>query len=190
LADALAAELADLEVIRASIDGFHRPKAYRYRLGVDSPEGCYRDSFDYAALRRELLDPLGPAGTRLYRTTVFDFRTDTPRLEPEPPRRAADDAVLLFDGVFLLRQELRETWDLMVFVRVSADESLRRALARDLPLFGSAAEVERRYRSRYLPGQRLYLEDSCPLDHADFVVDNDDPDRPRLSGPRLGDSPR
>jgi uridine kinase len=182
LADELAAVLRarGREVIRASVDGFHRPRADRYRLGADSPEGYYRDSFDHEALRAELLDPLGPEGNREYRTAVFDFRTDSPRTEART--RAAADAVLLFDGVFLLRPELRDAWDLRVFVRVEPEESLRRALARDVELFGSRQEVELRYRMRYLPGQQLYLEDARPLDGADLVVVNDDPEAPRLSG--------
>jgi uridine kinase len=175
-------------VIRASNDGFHRPRSERYRLGPDSPEGYYRDSFDVEALRRELLDPLGPGGSRVHRTAVFDFRTDSP--VEAPRRRAAEDAVLLFDGVFLLRPELHDCWELRIFVRVRPEESLRRALVRDRELLGSADDVERRYRTRYLPGQRLYLAEARPLDHADIVVDNDDPLQPRLSEPRPGDSPR
>lgn len=45
-------------VIRASVDGFHNSRAVRYMRGPDSPEGYFLDSFDYAALKRELLDPL------------------------------------------------------------------------------------------------------------------------------------
>ena len=37
LADAL--EAAGIAVIRASVDGFHHPRAVRYRLGRESPEG-------------------------------------------------------------------------------------------------------------------------------------------------------
>jgi uridine kinase len=51
-------------VIRASVDGFHHPREIRYRLGRDSPEGFYRDSYDLDALQRELLDPLSPGGSR------------------------------------------------------------------------------------------------------------------------------
>ncbi|HEX9419266.1 MAG TPA: hypothetical protein VGA81_09425, partial [Methylomirabilota bacterium] len=47
-------------LIRAGVDWFHHPKPVRYRRGRYSPEGHYRDSYDYAALRRLLLDPLGP----------------------------------------------------------------------------------------------------------------------------------
>jgi uridine kinase len=180
----LADELATLvvargwPVIRASIDGFHRPREERYRLGPDSPEGYYRDSFDYDALRRELLDPLGPGGDRNHRTAVFDFEADRP--VEMAGKHADSDAVLLFEGVFLLRPELDGVWDLTVFVEVSFDEALRRARQRDQRLFGSAPDVEDRYLTRYLPGQRLYLRECRPERRADYVLANDHPDRPQL----------
>jgi len=111
LADELALAIGGRKVIRASVDGFHRPRAERYRLGADSPEGYYRDSFDLEALRRELLDSLGRGGSRLYRTAVFDFRTDSPR--DQGRQRATYDAVLIVDGVFLLRPELRDAWGVL-----------------------------------------------------------------------------
>ena len=97
LADELAAALRGRQrvVIRASIDGFHRPHAERYRLGQDSPQGDYNDSFDYQALRRELLDPLGPNGSRRYRVAVFDYRSDNAQSDAQAV--APDDAILLFD---------------------------------------------------------------------------------------------
>lgn len=78
----LANELGDLlsargrHVIRATIDEFMYPKAMRYRRGVDSPEGCYHDSLDFDALHGALLDPLGPGGSRTYRTATYDRDTD------------------------------------------------------------------------------------------------------------------
>jgi uridine kinase len=60
--------------------------------------------------------------------------------------------VLAFDGVLLLREQLRSMWTLSVYLRVSPEETLRRAKVRDLDLFGSHDEIERRYRRRYLPG--------------------------------------
>ena len=189
LADELAPALRvrGRTVIRASIDGFHRPRAERHRR-EDSAQGYYEDSFDHAALRQELLDPLGPGGTRRYRRAVFDFRLDAPQAAPS--MIAPEDAVLIFDGVFLLRPELIESWDLTVVVAVSFDETLRRALDRDVALFGSREEVERRYRSRYIPGQRLYLAAAHPHEAADLIVYNDDPARPLLQGRAGSSEPR
>jgi uridine kinase len=190
LADELASLLSSggRAVVRASIDGFHRPRAERYRRGADSPEGYVQDSFDLDALRAVLLDPLGPGGSRRYRTAVFDHQADAP--SPETTAVAADDAVLLVDGVFLLRRELVASWDLRILVSISPEETLRRAMARDVPLLGSRAEVERRYRARYLPGQRLYAAAALPARAADAIVWNEDPARPWLSVPAAEPSGR
>ena len=179
LADELAVVLRarGIEVIRASIDGFHLPRARRYRRGQYSAEGCYFDTFDYDALRRVLLDPLGPHGDRRIRRAVFDHRTDTALSQPAVT--APEHAVLLFDGVFLLRPELVDQWDMRIFVSVAFEEALGRARSRDQALFGSVAEVERRYRERYIPAQQLYLAAANPTQHADIIVYNDEPQRPR-----------
>jgi uridine kinase len=180
LADELAQHpaFAGRDVIRASIDGFHFPRAHRQRTGSLSPEGYYFDSFDTAAICEKLLKPLGAGGNRTYVPRVFDYRTDQP--VSEPPRRAQPDSVLLFDGVFLLRPELNELWDLRVFVQADFDVTVRRAERRDLPLFGDIEVVRERYRRRYIPGQRLYLSACQPRELADVVVDNNEPARPRL----------
>lgn len=116
---ALRLERRGRRVIRASMDGFHRPRVERYRLGEDSPEGYYFDSFDYGALRDILLVPLGPQGSLRYRRAVFDFRSDSP--VDEPSTEAPPDALLLFDGVFLSRPELDGYWDFRIFVDVYFD---------------------------------------------------------------------
>jgi uridine kinase len=163
-------------VIRASVDGFHNPARVRHARGATSPEGYYRDSFNCRALVESLLAPLGPGGSRRYRTAVFDYRTDS---EVSTPRRAAEEnAVLLFDGVFLLRTELAGYWDFTVFVDASFETTLARAVRRDAALFGDAEEVRRRYERRYIPGQRLYFTECLPRERADVVVNNDDPQNP------------
>lgn len=180
LADSLAStlEARGRPVVRVGIDGFQRPRAERYRRGPLSPLGYFMDAFDYAALRAAVLDPLGPGGDGRYRAAVFDYRSDTPLAEPA--RQAPLGAVLVVDGVFLLRDELRDAWDLSVHLDVTPDESLRRALDRDLPLFGSADVIEERYRRRYLPAQELYRRTARPLEAATVVIDNEDPDHPVL----------
>jgi len=184
LADELADSLAGLgrTVIRASIDGFHRPRHQRYERGITSPEGYLDDSFDYEAVRSCLLVPLGPGGSRRYRTAVFDFRTES---AVDAQTRTADpNAVLLFDGVFILREEMRGFWEFSIFVDAGFEVTLARALERDLPLFGSERAVRERYKSRYIPGERLYLERCRPREYADAVVFNDDPSNPGLEWKR------
>jgi uridine kinase len=179
LGDELAGLLAGKRpVIRAGIDGFHNPRAYRLRRGADSPEGYFLDSFDYEALRTLLLDPLGPGGSRRYRRRVFDYRLDEKVEAPE--EEASPDAVLLFDGVFLLRPELVPLWDFSIFVHADFYEIVRRAEARDRELMGGADAVRERYRARYIPGQELYFSSSAPQEVADVVIDNTDVGKPSL----------
>lgn len=180
----LAAEIAaafkieQRPVIRASIDGFHRPRKHRYVRGELSPQGYYYDSFDNEAVKQHILIPLGPGGTGEYQTTVFDFRKDSPLISP--PAHAPEDAILLLDGVFLLRPELRDYWDLCIFVHIDFEVAIQRALSRDLPLFGSKKSIIHRYETRYIPGQRIYLKQAQPRRFADIVIDNNDPQNPTI----------
>lgn len=178
LADELAPVIEQLgrPVIRASLDGFHNPAAVRRRRGASSPEGYYRDSFNHEALIGDLLGPLGPGGSQLFHRVVFDFRSD--QSVESAPERAPAAAILVLDGVFLLRPELRAHFEFSVFLRAAFEVTLARAEKRDLELFGSVEEVQRRYRERYVPGQRLYLAEAEPERWASTVVDNNDPLRP------------
>lgn len=183
LADQLAPmiEQRGRPAIRASIDGFHRPRSQRYQQGPDSPAGYYEDSFEYAALQSRLLYPLGPRGSRRYRRAVFDVRNDIPLAAEE--EEAPPDAVLLFDGVFLLRPELYALWDYRIFVRVDFEVALQRAMIRDRELFGSSEAVRERYLQRYIPGQQLYFQAVNPQKLADVVVENNDPIQQQLVFP-------
>ncbi len=174
LGDALRAQ--GRYVIRAWIESFLFPRAQRYRRGELSAEGNYHDSFDYDPLRRVLLDPLGPDGGRGFRRAVYDKQTDS--AVSEPIRYAPVDAVLIFEGVFLMRPELIDQWDLRIFVSATFEETLARARTRDVALYGTAVNVERRFRGRYRPSQQLYSETVRPTDHADIIVHNDDPQQP------------
>ena len=83
--------------------------------------------------------------------------------------------MLLFDGVFLLREELFDRWDLRIFVSATFEKTLDRCRIRDQRRLISADEVEQRYRSRYIPSQQFYFETVRPAEHANIIVYNDDP---------------
>lgn len=173
---AMSIEVTGRRVIRASVDGFHRPRRERLARYGDSAEAFYRDSFDYELLRSQLLSPLGPEGSRKYRVAVFDHRSDEPSLAPELMAACRD--ILLVDGIFLLRPELVRYWEYRVFVKVDWRETVDRAVRRDPPLFGSAEKVRRRYEDKYIPGQKLYFAEARPESIADALVTNDDPELP------------
>jgi len=177
LADELAAVLRarGRDVVRATIDDFLFPRAQRYPRGEYSAEGCYFDTHDYDALNRVLLDPLGPGGDRRFRPSVYDRTTDAV-LSP-PVTTAPAGAVLIFDGVFLMRPELIDRWELRVLVSTTLEKTVGRAVIREGQV-SSRADVERRWRERYIPAQQLYFTTVRPADLVDVVVHNDDPRHP------------
>jgi uridine kinase len=74
---------------------------------------------------------------------------------------------LVADGVFLQRPELADLWDLRIWLDISFEAALERAIVRDAGRFD---DVRGRYERRYFPGQRLYLAEVDPRSRADIVV--------------------
>jgi len=121
--DALADVLREdgSSVFRASADDFHRPRAERYARGRASAEGHYRDSYDNDALLERLLRPFR-AGAGFV-TAVHDLEED--RAVEVAADVAPADAVLVVDGLFLLRPELRDVWNWSVWLDVPLDRRIR-----------------------------------------------------------------
>lgn len=160
------------DVIRASVDGFHHPKEARYRLGRGSPKGFYGDSYDYEAFKEVLLEPLSPGGSGRYRTAVHDVETEEAVFVPEQEVEAG--AILLLDGIFLHRPELREYWDVSVWLEVPFSASVPRMAERD----SNSPDLDAPEHRRYVEGQKLYLNESTPQRHATFVINNSDLNAP------------
>ena len=181
-ADGLAEVFAETgdAVFRAGIDGFHRPRSERYLRGRHSPEGFYRDSFDYATFRRVLIDPFRDgaqtAGTTGFQLAAFDVVRDAP-VESQWVT-APLDAVLVVDGIFLHRPELRDLWDWSIWLDVPVDMTFARMALRD----GSDPDPEAPSNARYRRGQELYLSEARPREAASVIVDNADLAHPRIGG--------
>ena len=84
-------------------------------------------------------------------------------------REAVEDAgrPLVADGVFLQRPELDDLWDVRIWLDISFDRALDRALVRDAAM----PDLRRRYEQRYFPGQRLYIDEVDPRSRAEIVVE-------------------
>ncbi|GID96319.1 uridine kinase [Amorphoplanes digitatis] len=175
-ADELAAAARSLgrTVVRVSLDDFHNPRAVRYRLGRESPEGFWRDSYDYRRFRDDVLEPFAPGGSRRYRPTAHDLATDAV-LDP-PPRTAPPGAVLVVDGLFLHREEVVNDWDLTVFLDVPFAVTARRMAVRD----GTDPDPEHPGMRRYVQAQRIYFAACSPQRRAGILIDNQNFDAPRI----------
>lgn len=173
-ADELAAVLAILQpTARISIDGFHKRRLDRYRLGKHSPRGFWEDSYDYEAFDRLVVAPLRGDG-RTYVGASHDLETD--ELLDGPQLTLPSSSVVLVDGIFLHRPELRAIWDFSVFLDVDFSVSVSRMAKRD----GSDSDPADASNRRYVDGQRLYLDQCAPWTLAAVTIDNNDLLAPRI----------
>ena len=158
LAEELAQELTSRgrPAVRISLDQFERPMSERYARGELSPEGYYLDAFDLDAFRAHVLS------------------IDAPR-----------NAVVLCDGVFLHRPELTDLWDASVFVDADLQVAANRGAERNLGVWtDDLALTHERYRVRYRPAQRSYIDEHRPHERATFVLRNTQLDDVELTRPR------
>jgi uridine kinase len=155
-------------VVRASVDSFHNRREVRYRLGKDSPEGFFQDSYNYDLLCSSLLDPLNRKGSKLVRLKAFDHVTDS-EVQCEQ-QEVLPSTILLFDGIFLHRPELTKYWHYSIFLDVPFSISIPRGAQRG----DGSPDPEAESNNRYVVGQRIYLETCNPIAKASIVLNNSD----------------
>lgn len=157
LADALTAQGAT--VFCARIDDFFRPRADREREGWFDGVAHYREAYDYSLLRRVLVDPFHTGGSTGFVLTGFDEVRDQPVFQPKW-MSAGPDAILIVEGVFLLRPELSGMWNYSIWLSTPATES-------DEP-----------EKARNIAADESYLAKVSPGEIATAIVDNQDPQAP------------
>ena len=86
--------------------------------------------FNYPGLIADILEPLTQNGDRKIRRSTLDIAFETNSyFEIE---EVDEDAIVLFDGVFLFRPELINFWDIKIFIDINFDVAIDRVLNRDI----------------------------------------------------------
>ncbi|MCM0678050.1 uridine kinase, partial [Micromonospora phytophila] len=140
---------------------FLRPASLRFEHGRDNPDAYYEGWVDEAGLRREALDPAGPAGSGRVLPSLWDARADRAsraRYVELPP-----GGVLLVSGALLLGGGL--PFDVTVHLELSPAALARRT------------DPEQGWT---LPAFARYADEVAPASFADVVVRVDDPRHPAL----------
>jgi uridine kinase len=146
-----------------SLDDFHNPKAIRY-AGENQAENYFHRSFDIETIIQKLLNPLRDKGKQSVTLKLLDLQTD----KREITRKYSfnRNTIVLFEGVFLFRQELAPYIDYKIFLDIPLELCKERAKARD------PETSINKYDTKYLPAQRKYLREYPPREVADMVIDN------------------
>ena len=153
LARALA-EAGDQTTV-ISGDDFYRPASDEERRSWSAAEGS-RKYFDWERLELEVLGPLSRTGRCRYQR--YDWTTGN----LIAPVQLPNAHVVLIEGVYTFRPELRRYYDFSIMVSTPQAERLRRWKQR-----GDSDEQI----SRWHASEELYFESTHPEEAAEMVID-------------------
>jgi uridine kinase len=92
---------------------------------------------------------------------------------------AAAHEIVLVEGVFVLRVPVLAA-AFAIYLDVDLERARERVFHRDVARGRTPEDVRHRMTARYYPAQARYLAEHHPRHRADVLVDNNDPERPRL----------
>jgi uridine kinase len=167
----LFAKALDARSLRAALvhlDDWHTAPEVRFSV-VDPGEHFYRNAYRFKELFDLLVDPL-----RVQRVLSLSV---TLRKLPDnrefPYTYHFDDIdVLILDGLFLLKPELRCHYDYAIWIECSFETALARAVLRNQEGL-SPEEIEADYRRIYFPAQEVHMRRDAPRANADLVLISD-----------------
>ena len=157
-AEKLSQQFAALRVAVASVhnDDFYFESGIRSRLPVHlKPVG---GDFDWIRLRDQVLVPLRSGKTAHY--TRYDWASD--RLAEN--HEVQPQGIILVEGVYSTRAELRELYDFRIWVECPRELRLSRGLARD----GEAGRS--RWVDDWMPAEDRYVDEHRPQAFADAII--------------------
>lgn len=170
----LSARGEDVQLVH--VDDFHHQRAHRYGGDLAEHRKYLDQSIDFQALVDSVLSPILHQGELQRTLRHLDIASDQYTVERH--YRVSERTVVLVEGVFLLREDIRPFVDLMIFLHASSEQLVRRGMVRDAELLGD--DAERRFREKYLPAQAELFSRVPPHEHADIVIDNTDWNTPRV----------
>jgi uridine kinase len=162
--------LAELGINAAivSVDHWHNPPEKRF--SANNPgESFYRNAFRFDELCQVLIKPLRKL--RELQVTIGLTRMPENKLFRHTYDFRGVDVVIV-EGIFLLKRELRGYFDMTLWVECSYQTALARALQRNQEA-QSGAELLRDYQQIYFAAQEIHREKDAPREHADVVIEND-----------------
>lgn len=156
LARRLAALIRDSAIVE--FDDFYRLSDGRRRRREASDTEIGGD-FDWRRVRDQVLQPLAADGSARYQRYDWDRDELAEWHEIEP------GGIVIVEGNYATRPELRDIYDLTIWVEAPHDLRLERGLERD------GQESRERWLDEWMPEEDRYIAVTQPVEHADLVVD-------------------
>lgn len=161
-----------------SLDDFCKPKVQRYNADKDKGLQVYYYNFEEEQFEEHILKTTHYGHTLDYYFTALHAPSDTYSI---PKSYYLKSGVLLIEGIHLFKANFQQYFDLKIFLEISPQIQLARALQRDITLGNSIEDIRYKYTQRYQPSYTYYLQHDQPLSCVDLIINNDDPQNPSIS---------
>jgi uridine kinase len=154
LADRLHERLPHIVIIRN--DDFYQPMEEAVGA-ILNPEQGYEQYFDWRRLEQQVLIPLSIGQSAQYR------RYDWLKGEVTEAIETVDaTSIVVVEGVYVTRPELRKYFDLRIWVETDAQQRWQRQVAR--------GENSQEWIERWAAAERFYVENHRPHELAHVIV--------------------
>ncbi len=151
-----------------NVDGWLNLPPVRFSPS-DPAEHFYRHAIRFTELFAQLVLPLRD---RRSLALDMDYAEETAAAYRRERYEFHDLDVIVLEGIYLLKRELRRHYDLSIWIECSFETALERAIARGQE--GLSAEATRHaYRTIYFPAQAIHFARDAPQRAATLVVCND-----------------
>ncbi len=158
-----------------SIDDFHNPKDIRGK-GENPVDAYYENAFDTERLIEEILEPIRNNQEVHKVLEILNLKTDIYDLKKEYHVNRND--IVIMEGVLLYKEPLDRYIDYKIYLNINFDTMMKRARERDEERFDE--NVVKRYKEKYIPIQKKYIEEDNPKLKSDMIIDNNDFDKPEI----------
>lgn len=148
------------------IDDFIHPRAVRYNDSYNEWECYYNLQWRYDYLMNEVVNPIKKGADFNAKVELYDKDNDTYFLNET---NVPVGSIVIIEGVFLQRQELRGAFDYMIYIDIPEEIRLNRVLERD-GYIGDKEQIKAKYDNRYFPAEHHYIEMYSPSEKADYII--------------------
>lgn len=150
------------------IDDFINKREIRYDDSKEQWYCYYNIQWRYDYLIKEILEPIKRGEEIKKGIELYDKENDEYTAKQI---HIPKGEILILEGVFLQRKELKDYLDFTIYLDVEKEVRLKRVLKRD-GYIGDAEEIKCKYEKRYFPAEDRYLMEYNPIGNADLVLKN------------------
>lgn len=170
----LAAELklqlakSGMHVAKLSVDDWLHPFSAG-QIQIGDAFDFYKKGFRYTELFQQLILPL--KNKQSVRLQSFKTHLISGRGYPYT-WHFVNTNIILLEGIFLFRKNLRDYFDYKIWVDCSYETALSRALKRNQEGL-SVDQLKKNYASIYFPAQEIHFAQDRPKSQVDTLIQND-----------------